>query len=57
MDNAQINYNVYSIRFFLIEKGEYLALDLGGTNFRVLYTKLENGKMDNPIVKYVITII
>ncbi|OXA41712.1 hexokinase-1 [Folsomia candida] len=34
------------------EEGEYLALDLGGTNFRVLLLKLEHGKMADPIVKH-----
>lgn len=35
----------------MAEEGEYLALDLGGTNFRVLLLKLEHGKMADPIVK------
>ena len=26
------------------ETGEFLALDLGGTNFRVMYLKIEDGK-------------
>lgn len=26
------------------EHGDYLALDLGGTNFRVLYIEMRNGK-------------
>ena len=26
------------------ETGEFLALDLGGTNFRVMYLRIQNGK-------------
>jgi len=29
----------------LLEVGKFLALDLGGTNFRVLLINLENGQM------------
>ena len=27
-----------------LEKGDFLALDLGGTNFRVLLVRVKNGK-------------
>ena len=27
----------------LAEHGDYLALDLGGTNFRVIYVEMRNG--------------
>jgi len=30
----------YLIIFFLLERGKFLALDLGGTNFRVLLIEL-----------------
>lgn len=30
--------------FFLTENGDFLALDLGGTNFRVLLVKIRSGK-------------
>ena len=29
------------------ENGKYLALDLGGTNFRVILLEIENGKIKN----------
>lgn len=29
---------------FLTENGDFLALDLGGTNFRVLLVKIRSGK-------------
>lgn len=34
------------------ENGEYLALDLGGTNFRVIYVKMVDGKITEEIVDY-----
>lgn len=34
------------------ETGEYLGLDLGGTNFRVLYLQLENGKQVRSACRY-----
>ena len=34
------------------EKGSYLALDLGGTNFRVMFLELANGKIVNEKVAY-----
>ncbi|XP_042890745.1 hexokinase-1-like [Penaeus japonicus] len=34
------------------ENGEYLALDLGGTNFRVIYIKMKNGSITEEIVDY-----
>lgn len=34
-------FEVFSI--FIAEEGDYLALDLGGTNFRVLLVKINNG--------------
>lgn len=34
------------------EEGEYLALDLGGTNFRTILVKLEKGKLVKEEVKY-----
>lgn len=33
------------------ENGKFLALDLGGTNFRVILLELENGKISNEVVK------
>lgn len=33
------------------EQGKFLALDLGGTNFRVILLELENGKVKNEVVK------
>lgn len=30
--------------FFVLENGDFLALDLGGTNFRVLLVKIRSGK-------------
>lgn len=30
--------------FFFLENGDFLALDLGGTNFRVLLVKIRSGK-------------
>lgn len=32
-----------SVSVFGSEKGEFLALDLGGTNFRVLLVRVRNG--------------
>ena len=34
------------------ENGEYLALDLGGTNFRVIKLVLQNGKIIEEIIEY-----
>lgn len=34
------------------ENGEYLALDLGGTNFRVMYVKMKDGSITEEIVDY-----
>lgn len=34
------------------EQGEFLSLDLGGTNFRVIYLHLEPGKPADYLVKY-----
>lgn len=34
------------------EKGDFLSLDLGSTNFRVLLSKLKNGTEDEFHVKY-----
>ena len=34
------------------EKGAYLALDLGGTNFRVMLLEMEKGKIINEKVSY-----
>jgi len=34
------------------ENGQYLALDLGGTNFRVIKLVLQNGKMIEEIIEY-----
>lgn len=33
------------------ESGKFLALDLGGTNFRVILLELDNGKIVNEVVK------
>ncbi|CAG0902063.1 unnamed protein product [Cyprideis torosa] len=35
-----------------LEHGDYMALDLGGTNFRVILLKLRNGQIMAEIVKY-----
>lgn len=32
--------------FYFAEVGKFLALDLGGTNFRVLLIELESGKVE-----------
>lgn len=37
--------------FVCLEQGKFLALDLGGTNFRVILLELENGKVINEVVK------
>ncbi|KAK3858725.1 hypothetical protein Pcinc_035101 [Petrolisthes cinctipes] len=34
------------------ENGEYLSLDLGGTNFRVIYVLLEKGKAKKEMVDF-----
>ncbi|XP_066948629.1 hexokinase-2-like [Macrobrachium rosenbergii] len=34
------------------ENGEYLALDLGGTNFRVIYAKMTGGQFTEEVVDY-----
>ena len=34
------------------EKGRYLALDLGGSNFRVILLELENGKINNETIDF-----
>jgi len=34
------------------ETGQYLALDLGGTNFRVILVKMLKGKMVNEVISY-----
>ncbi|XP_047486646.1 hexokinase-4-like [Penaeus chinensis] len=34
------------------ENGEYMALDLGGTNFRVIYVQMKNGSITEEIVDY-----
>ena len=34
------------------ENGKYLALDLGGTNFRVILLDIENGKIKNETIDY-----
>ena len=34
------------------ENGEYLALDLGGTNFRVIKLGLKNGKIEDEVIDY-----
>jgi len=45
-DDYMISYDnrCNLISFFLSERGRFLALDLGGTNFRVLLIKLRNDK-------------
>lgn len=35
----------------LTESGKFLALDLGGTNFRVILLELDNGAIVNEVVK------
>ena len=34
------------------ENGQFLALDLGGTNFRVIKLQLEKGKIVDEIIEY-----
>ena len=34
------------------ESGQYLALDLGGTNFRVIKLQLENGRITDETIDY-----
>ena len=34
------------------ENGRFLALDLGGTNFRVILLELEKGKIKNEVIDY-----
>ncbi|XP_068240414.1 hexokinase-2-like [Palaemon carinicauda] len=34
------------------ENGEYLALDLGGTNFRVIYVRMTDGQFTEEVVDY-----
>lgn len=41
----------YLCSFFCIESGKFLALDLGGTNFRVILLELDGGTITNEIVK------
>ena len=36
-------YKFFTVTFVLAEHGDYLALDLGGTNFRVIYVEMRNG--------------
>ncbi len=36
--------SLYFCIFSFIENGDFLALDLGGTNFRVLLVKIRSGK-------------
>ena len=38
--------------FFLIEEGKFLALDLGGTNFRTILVELVKGRLVKEEVKY-----
>lgn len=44
----------YFIDFFFVyikENGKFLALDLGGTNFRVILLELDRGKITNEVIK------
>ena len=34
------------------ESGQYLALDLGGTNFRVIKLQLDNGRITDETIDY-----
>lgn len=49
----EISFQFNTIFFSLvnIEQGKFLALDLGGTNFRVILLELKNGKVINEVVK------
>lgn len=40
------------ILFNCLEQGQFLALDLGGTNFRIILLVLKNGKVVNEKVKH-----
>lgn len=43
-----IHYFFCSVIFYIsVEKGSYLALDLGGTNFRVLLVTIKDNKSDD----------
>lgn len=37
--------------FLISESGRFLALDLGGTNFRVILLELDGGKITNEVIK------
>lgn len=37
-------FRLYLLYLWLTENGDFLALDLGGTNFRVLLVKIRSGK-------------
>lgn len=36
----------------LLEEGDYLALDLGGTNFRVILLRIKSGRVASEEVQY-----
>lgn len=43
---------MFNFFLFLTEKGDFLALDLGGTNFRVILLTLDPASELQSIVKY-----
>ena len=45
-------YGLIKVIFCFSEQGDYLALDLGGTNFRVLLVRLANGKSESVSKNY-----
>ena len=48
----QINFTEIGFPFYLSEDGDYLALDLGGTNFRVILLHIKSGSIENEEVQY-----
>lgn len=44
-------YHKYGLFHYFKENGKFLALDLGGTNFRVILLELDNGTITNEVVK------
>lgn len=47
-----LNCKIYFHCFLILEKGDFLALDLGGTNFRVILLKMDPESELDCIVKY-----
>jgi len=45
--DSYFNLNVADFK----EEGDYLALDLGGTNFRVIFLRIKAGKLESEEVQ------